>query len=443
MKSTEIYEISVIGTIIDTPVLSIPFLELLGDYKWNANYRTKFIKKLKVLKEKDKISRASVLTIIHSEDNEFRDILMSCLGYADTINFKSHIERLLLGVQYDKLATGYMEYLKKINNEEPIESIISDNVQLITDMDIVSNDTFHVTQHALADKMMMAIQEESYGERVYLTGDEKLDVFLQMAKRNIILIGGKSGALKTKFSMKIINGLVENNKNIAVLHYAMEDSAEQLMRGYAAMKISLLDEEMSGRGYKMNTEENERFLNQIKFNSKYDIEYVNKASYIKDIGAHFMKFKAKRPNKFCLLVIDNFMKIQDQFNFSNSVKADDYITGIIDSWNIKTSSEEVAIMLLHHFVDVQISRDNKHDGYRPKEGDFRGSTRIRDMSTKIILTNFIGNYHDIHDKFSIYPKSIKRLYVVEIPKNRLGKTGTIRYVAFPEFNQFFNIDEIL
>jgi replicative DNA helicase len=435
-------EISVIGSVLAFPVLSQSFIVKLKDYKFNAPYRNYFYKEIEKCYDKNNVVSVAMMTVIMNSSEQYKEQIISTMEYSDSINFISHLEMLVQQQIYHNLSTGYVEYLSRISKTEPIEEIISDNMDMILDMDITSERGFNITQQSLAQNMLKAVSEKTYGDKVYKTGDDELDELLQISKRNIILIGGKSGGLKTKLSMKIIKGLVKNNKEVSILHYAMEDSAEQLTRGYISMDLRLMDDELSNRGYKMTDHENLLFQNQLKKMSKYDIEYVNKASYIKEIGAHFLQFQAKRKGKFCLLVIDNFMKIQDQFDFSNSVKADDYISSVIDSWNIKTSSEEVAVMILHHFIDEQASQSNKQEGYRPVESFFRGSTRIRDMSTKIMLTNYIGSYQQLHDKYPYAKHTIKRLFIIEFSKNRLGGLGMIRYIAFPEFNEFININKI-
>lgn len=438
----EAFETAIIGTVLMHPSLGKSMIDKLKDYKFNADYRNEFYRRVKkMLNKTGELSDAFMLSLM-TDKKDFNNQLTACMPYSDSINFQSNIAMLIDGQIYNKLAGGYIEYLNRIDKEDAIENIVSDNMSMLLKIDIDSNSAFNISQNELVTRMLTAVQEKTYGEKVYLTGDIELDEFLQISKRNIILIGGKSGALKTKLSMKIIQGLLHNNTNISVLHYAMEDSAEQITRGYVAMKLHLMDEELSNRGYQMSREESLLFQKELKKISEYDIEYVNKASYINDIGAHFMRFQAKRKNRFCLLIIDNFMKIQDQFKFNNSVKADDYIASVIDSWNIKTSNEEMAIIILHHFIDEQISKQNKEEAYRPTEKDFRGSTRIRDMSTKVILTNYIGNYPQLHGKFAMTSHTIRRLYIIEFVKNRLGGLGMLRYIAFPEFNRFFNLNEI-
>ncbi len=437
MKEKDVIEVSVIGTVLVDVVFAKPFVEKLKGYKFYTPYRKNFAEKLRELVElHGTFSDAMREGYLKSLPKEESQLLFACASFADTLNFMPHINMLLTHHTYNFMAGGYIKYLAQIQKQEDPEGIISDNLEMIMNVDLYSEKDFHTTQKDIINKMHLMVADESYGERVYSTGDIMLDDYLQMSKRNIILVGGKSGALKTKFSLKILSGLLKNNDKISILHYAMEDSTEQIIRAYAAMEMHLPDDVLSGRTRKLTEDESKAFKSVLDKIAAYDIEYVNKASYIKDIGTHFMKFQSSRKGRFCVLVIDNLMKLLDKFDFKNATAADDYVTSVIDSWNVKTSSDEVAVIMMHHFKDEQINRDNKREAYRPTESDLRGSTRIRDISTKVFLLNFVGSYEVIKEKYLHVPNIIKRVFIVDMVKNRLGKTGVIRYVAFPEINIF-------
>jgi hypothetical protein len=202
---------------------------------------------------------------------------------------------------------------------------------------------------------------------------------------------------------------------------------------------------MVGIDYQMNSAEKSRLKSILSTVREYDIKYVNKGTSIKDIGLDFKRFRAKRKDKFNILVIDNAMKLTEHIQHpSQPVVADNMIAAEIDSWNLKTSNENACVFLLHHLRKDDLKPDLIKSGLRPKVGDIRGSGRFTDSFTQILLVNYLSWYTDIvklYSKFAI--NTIKRLLLIDLVKNRNGPNDLMRYIVYPEYSGFMTFEKLI
>lgn len=268
----------------------------------------------------------------------------------------------------------------------------------------------------------------------YPTNDKNIDETLMISPSNLILMSGKSGSGKTTFAVYMARLLLQQYKNeFAFCWYTMEDEAYKLQMNFISPKIKLTHAQMHGKNYKLSEEEKQ----QIAFHSNefndYDIEFYDKPAYMSHIKAHFERFCAKRTNKFCILVIDNLMGLRDneQYRFkSKSYEVDDHIANKIQGlFSTLKKDHKINIWYLHHLTKEQLSKTNANDGYRPREDNIKGSTRLRDIATQGLLIHRPGEFQDMvrNYKKTDYEKAIEKLILVEAFKNRNGNTGVLRY----------------
>jgi replicative DNA helicase len=430
----------------------------LSNYKFTSDARRTIFKTIcRLVNEVPEITHPIVSMSINITDTPHKDLLqlkdarvkvMALTGMYSPLSIDKHIQELLDVAVYDRMAREYYEYLENIDQGVPYRDIIAKNDQMIIDIiDEQPNDIddFVVSQKDIVSSMKnRSVTKESY-EKVYYTGDPQIDSLLKISRRNIILIAGKNGSYKTKYMIYILKLLQSNNNNISVLHYLMEDPADKAIRAYIAPELKLSDSQMLEKGYTMTDGQRTKYEKLLDKVSGYDVVYVNKGVRIKEIGLEFKAFRKKRPGRFCILVIDNIMKLLDgnDFKAGDSNALDIFITREIDSWNIKTSTDECCVFLLHHFIDAQLDQSRKQDAYRPLEKDIRGSGRYRDSSTQIMLLNSTGNYPDIKAEYPHLPNIIQRMTIVDLIKNRNDGISTLRYVAFPEYSSFMSLESLI
>ena len=139
-----------------------------------------------------------------------------------------------------------------------------------------------------------------------------------------------------------------------------------------------------------------------------------------------------------ILIIDNLMLLNDHKSNMPQTKIDDNIAlGLKDiRVSCHNNGYKLYIIVLHHFTDEQLEKNNIKTAYRPTEKNFKGSTRLRDAATQIMLLNRFSNYPDLIEQYEGMEKILNKLTVTEITKNRNGSTGILRWFAEMPFSKF-------
>ena len=154
------------------------------------------------------------------------------------------------------------------------------------------------------------------------------------------------------------------------------------------------------------------------------------------------EWRKKNKDRFCLLIIDNVMKLKENTTIKEQTKADDTIMFEVDDWNIKTDGDNACVFLLHHTGKGQTTKWNENTAFKPREDDLKGSTRYRESATKVMLINSMANYPEIQDMYPHIPNLINRLSIIEVVKNRFDKLVLMRYLAYPEYNHFVSLNKL-
>jgi replicative DNA helicase len=281
----------------------------------------------------------------------------------------------------------------------------------------------------------------------YPIGDPGIDNTLMISPGELLNISGKSGSGKTSFVTYLAQSLLKRYpKKVAICWYSMEDSASKIMMNFISPTVKLTNAQLHGKNYKLSKEEFASVELASREFQSYDIEFFTKPAFISHIKAHFQRFCATRPDKFCILIIDNVMLLKDNgaYRFkSRGVEVDDHIAGQIQNAFTSTKNDyDINIWFLHHLTKEQLAKSNFVEGYRPREDQIKGSTRLRDVATQGILIHRPGDgFPDItkHYKETDYEGPISKLMIGEVFKNRDGHTGFFRYFANLDYKIFFPI----
>jgi len=280
------------------------------------------------------------------------------------------------------------------------------------------------------------ISQQENPQTLHKTFIPKFDDLVQFKKDEIILMGGKSGSGKTKFIILVVSQLLKNNSDISILWYAMEDPPDKIIRAFISQITKLDDSQLLGRDYVIDPEMISLIteLKQTIFDA-WDIEFVNKPSRISHIKRHYEQFVNQRPDRLCLLIIDNIMLIEDNFDNEIQTKIDDKIAGEVKKISVLTHHP---IILVHHFTDAQLEKTNLSSAYRPRESHLKGSTRYRDVSTQVILWNNPAQYPDLIELYKEAPW-LDAMFIADVTKNRNNRTGIIRFFGNLATNMFYEI----
>ena len=276
----------------------------------------------------------------------------------------------------------------------------------------------------------------------YKTKLQSLNEMVSPSPGNVLLISGWSGSGKSSLISEMIFGLHElNPDDISTLWYTMEDPPKHVILGYISRYIKLSVKQMLGIGYKMKPEEiNEAKSYQNRLKS-FDIEFVGRRTKIKTIKNHFIQFVEKRQDankgkksKMYILIIDNLMKLLDyneERGAGTNTTIDDYVASVIG--DIFDATKDVCfIIMLHHLTKDLIKKEMVTDAFKPTMGHIRGSARLHEICTQVILLNRPFVFDDLMKEYKgteMYD-SLSKLILLEITKNRfLGVTGIIRLLA--------------
>lgn len=318
------------------------------------------------------------------------------------------------------------------NNEKLTEFI--DKCRILEQKDFSTN-----MSDTIENIIAVHTQEELLTKAYYPLNIKQLDPYALVSPNNTLLIGGKSGSGKTRFLIYFIRKLLSAHfDKISVKWYSMEDDKSKLVRCFLSPLVGLTDEQMEGKNYKLTEQEIHSIMSYKSLFSKYDIDIQEEARSIDDISVEYKAFAAKRKDRLNILIIDNLMLLNDNSSKDNQLKIDDNIARKI--FNIRNSCHvngiDSYIIALHHFTDEQQDMSSLKTAYRPREKHFKGSTRIRDASTQIMLLNRFANYPDILELYPDMKDELSKLMTIDITKNRNGSVGLLRAFADMDYTNF-------
>lgn len=332
---------------------------------------------------------------------------------------------------------------KAYDNENPFDIITHTNEHYTKIVD----DCRALEQKDLKNNISNTIQNiidihsnnELLKKQWYNFNIEQIDKYALISPNNTLLVGGKSGSGKTRFIIFLIRELLKHHsEEISVKWYSMEDDAAKLVRCFLSAYIGLSDEQMEGKNYKMTEADIYKLIDYKTMFEKYDVSIVEKPRSMAEIALEYKAFVSSRMDKFNILIIDNLMLLNDNAQNINQLKIDDNIARELYSIRntCHTNNINSYTIALHHFTDEQLDSANIKTAYRPREKHFKGSTRLRDASTQIILLNRFSNYPDLLEIYPDMKKELEKLISIDITKNRNGSVGLERAFAVMPYSDF-------
>jgi len=346
-----------------------------------------------------------------------------CFGHDHLHNLKSNIKLLIEEGYINEMWRLGQQLQEMAVNDRPLIEIVNYNQRKVGTISLTEQDEHNVT---MADAIK-GVKDGTFQYKEYHLGIHTIDTYAPVSAQSINILGGSEGTFKTKFMIFMVRKLLKNYSNIAVLWYSMEDPVDKIIRAFTSQDVFLTDSELKKVDY------TSLIPNDIK---KFDIQFVTKSQSMKAIGAEFSKFREERPQKFNLLIIDNLMKV---IPVDPKMDPDLEIIREIESWNIKTSTKEASVYLLHHLTKSVNEANNKKFAYTPRIEDLRGRGTLKDFATTVMLVNAMYSHPDIIELFKGYEDFLKKYYIIDIAKNKNEKKTKIHMLAFPEYNWFFEL----
>lgn len=378
------------------------------------------------------------ITVIRTAQKNNKDFdaqeLIEIVAEAPELNIKAQEEyaNIIIENYYRAAIVEYCSSIisaatdKKANIDQVIE-------QYIKGLEIINIELLDSGQDNFEDGLNQIIQEvseKSERQVFWPSGEEEFDNIVSIESKNIFLFGGKQGSGKTRFIIFKVMLLLLTNKNIAINWINIEDPKKKII----LMMLVFL----TGIDYKVLkrdtlTDDQIRLLIKAReLINSFDIQFADRGMSVAEITSNHIKFCAERKDKLCIVIIDNVMLLSDQREKGDQVKIDDDIALGIKALNDITNQRGgvgSAVFLVHHFTKSQSSKTNAQSGYRPTTGDLKGSSRYADISTVVLLLNKINDYKDILMSLEHLKYIVSRMFIIDIPKNRDGETGLIRYFA--------------
>ena len=237
--------------------------------------------------------------------------------------------------------------------------------------------------------------------------------------------------------------LCKKYKDIAICWHAYEDSPQTLILKYISNKTYIELKTLKGKTKNTINDRMKAHISTLQNEiNNYDIEFEYKSKKVSEINKHFSTFCADRPGKFCILVIDNIMKLNDQKQSKAQTQIDDDIARDIGDIFNDTKDYKRSIFLLHHVTKDSINKENLKYGYRLGKGSTKGSSRYEDIATQLLLISFPKLHPDLVSCYKDYEELLNNLWILDVPKNRDGNLGHIRYFADLNYNIFLECNSL-
>ena len=337
------------------------------------------------------------------------------------------------------------------DNEDPFNIIteLNSKLTILTNLQaVVERKELKSSISSVIDNMIAVHSDDVlFHSQWFPFNNEVLDQYGLVQENNTLLLAGASGSGKTRFLIYIMRMLLKlHHDKISVKWYSMEDDAAKLIRCFLAPLVRLTDAQMSGVNYRMNEHDHHALLSHKAMFEQFDVDIVEHSKYIDDIAVEFKAFCAKRTDRFCILIIDNAMKLKDyssKRNNQNQTAIDDYIA--LQMSEIRTSMNANKVkswqILVHHLND-----DFKKDkylpfAYRPTEEMIRGSALYRAALTQVLLFNRFGNHPKLLDIYPDMKDIVKVLGTADLIKNRNNKMGMFRFFGDLSYTNFHLIPD--
>ncbi|MGM0532766.1 MAG: DnaB-like helicase C-terminal domain-containing protein [Bacteroidota bacterium] len=364
----------------------------------------------------------------------FKDLINT--EYEDEDKWKYHMS-VIIGDYNENKLLELSQQIKDMIGEYPADDITKKIEQEISKLSLNTED--QKTLKLSFKEMIDDVKQKASGiTKPYLeTGDKRFDYFIATSPGNIILLAAQKGAGKTKFSIHFADGLLKHNKDLAINWHTYEVTGEAVMRNVVGRHLNLTERQIQSRNHVLRKQDIKQMESIYEQYNSYDVEFVTKPKNIYQICNDFKRFCALRPSKANVLIIDNLGLVSGVDN-NTQIENDDLIAKKLVELRDDTKG---IIIVIHHVSKESQNKKRMMEGYRLRDSDVRGSSRIADYANQVVLLNRPSLFPDLvtaeklrvsKEKFSVF----KNLIILDVTKNRESELGLIRYIENLKYCRF-------
>lgn len=275
------------------------------------------------------------------------------------------------------------------------------------------------------------------------TGWVKFDRIIGTGMDRIYVVAGAIGHGKTRFVNAWMTKLLKQYKDVAIQWNTFEDSAREIYLQWLSYQIFHTSAEIASR--KFPTQLREFIKEKGKEFKTYDIEFYDTSERIGVIAKRFIAFCAKRPDKFNILIVDNFLVLKDREDFGDKTTAmEDLVNQKILECRQMTHG---MIILVHHFNKQEAHTSRISTGYRPLVKDLKGSEGAERTAHTVLLLNNPRLHKDMMEQYKGRKKEIlENMFIVEAGKTRgmknVSNENLVYFFGDLDYNIFVEIPEL-
>jgi len=361
--------------------------------------------KLRVLGKLEEVGGATYIAQLTSKVGSAAHLEFHCMVITDKF-----LLRELIRIGHEMAVKAYDEG-DPSEIAEWAENQILDNFDIEGDGRSSFKDALRLTLQDISNKQQGIISS------FLKTGDSEVDAKISFRERQICLIAGAEGCGKTKYVTYLSKGMLDNNEDLRIVWFSMEDSKEQIIRAFISMEATLTTKQLQSINYTLSTEEMEKVTEVVDNFTAYNIEFIDRVSSIRTITRKIRLFREKYKDSKIIVIIDNLGLITTEAYYKG-IEKDDYLAGRLKEMSDTTNA---SVFLLHHITKESSKRFNLEEGYRPRKEYIKGSTRILDYVQQALMLNLPRKYKDLVAE----EKNKSKVYNV---KPRTGKFDKTRFL---------------
>src|SRR5690606_6852755 len=133
---------------------------------------------------------------------------------------------------------------------------------------------------------LLNIEDYGYGHYYGLTVD----------RDELFMLEDYTVVHNTKFIISLVRGMLENEKNVAVEWFSMEDERQQIIRSFLSMDVKMTTKELQSINYQINETDIKRIEDAAKHYEKFNVEFYDRIASIATIVARCKRFGERFKN---------------------------------------------------------------------------------------------------------------------------------------------------
>ena len=284
---------------------------------------------------------------------------------------------------------------------------------------------------------------------------KKLKAILDLAADNLIFLAASPKAGKTRLLVALFYQIFTLNEDVAVLWFSGEDSTAKIIRLLISVHTGIPEEVMLGKSRFLYGEELDQMNAAKDFIKPFDLDIIDEPTHVDEVYMRFSSFCAKRKDKLCILIYDNFNIARDlMHDITSGLEKENAVSSAfqrINTMNNKNGKRSLTIVI-DHLSKEYLKKQSFEEGYRPRLEHLKGSNRKYEVVTQLAFLNRPALYKDlmgderskpslqVNGKTYSREEILENLLIFELVANRNGSIlenkTLIRFSASMEDMQF-------